>query len=197
MGLYRKHRMAALHTVEKISVAGFLAMAESDQWMELVDGEVIVTPKPSSDHQAIVPYLAFLIHSRIGRTGRLLVEKEFIVHNPDGREQVRCPDLLYVRESNSSLVKADAVEGAVDLTVEVLSKGTAEIDRITKRDEYRASGVSEYWIVDMEDRAVMVHDFRADTHIVYPSGEAFVSRILDELGFEARFEISEIFSVLD
>ena len=35
-----------------------------------------------------------------------------------------------------------------DLIVEVLSPGTKPLDLITKRDDYEAAGVAEYWVVD-------------------------------------------------
>jgi len=43
------------------------------------------------------------------------------------------------------------------LAVEVLSPSTARVDRTLKRQLYMARGVAEYWIVDLDARAVDVN----------------------------------------
>ena len=40
------------------------------------------------------------------------------------------------------------------LVVEVLSPSSARHDRITKRRRYQRTGVSEYWVVDLDARAI-------------------------------------------
>lgn len=39
---------------------------------------------------------------------------------------------------------------APDLIIEILSEGTKSLDLITKRDDYEAFGVREYWVIDQE-----------------------------------------------
>ena len=43
------------------------------------------------------------------------------------------------------------------LAVEILSPSTARVDRTLKRQLYMARGVAEYWIVDLDARAIEVH----------------------------------------
>ena len=62
----------------------------------------------------------------------------------DGENTV-APDLLVVCDKNK--VKDDAIYGAPDLVIEILSPSTAEKDRITKKRLYEKHGVKEYWIV--------------------------------------------------
>ena len=40
------------------------------------------------------------------------------------------------------------IRGVPDLVVEILSAGSKPLDLITKRDDYDAFGVGEYWVVD-------------------------------------------------
>jgi Uma2 family endonuclease len=40
------------------------------------------------------------------------------------------------------------------LVIEILSPSTARYDRITKRRRFQRSGIPEYWIVDLDARAI-------------------------------------------
>lgn len=51
-------------------------------------------------------------------------------------------------------VSAHGIEGAPTLAVEILSPSTATIDRATKLRLYARHGVSCYWIVDPDARAI-------------------------------------------
>jgi Uma2 family endonuclease len=43
------------------------------------------------------------------------------------------------------------------LVVEILSPGSERHDRFAKRDSYLRLGIAEYWIVDLDARAVELH----------------------------------------
>ncbi len=45
-------------------------------------------------------------------------------------------------------------EGAPDLTIEILSRGTMDYDKTIKLKLYEKMGVREYWIVDNENKAI-------------------------------------------
>jgi Uma2 family endonuclease len=66
------------------------------------------------------------------------------------------PDLVFVRSERAHLVSERGIEGAPDLVVEILSPSTAHRDRGIKLERYRHFGVPEYWIVDIDARAVEV-----------------------------------------
>jgi Uma2 family endonuclease len=189
--------MSILHSAERLSVDGFLALPLSHEPIELVAGEIIVTPRPSSKHQEIVLYIAHELRIRIGRQGRLIHDKETIVSRAPEAPTIRAPDLLYVRESRREIVTPRAIEGPPYLVIEVLSESAEETDRIAKRDEYRACGVPEYWIVDVANRAILVHDFRAGTQTLYRDHASFRCPVLSELGLPSDFRVSDFFSVLD
>ena len=67
------------------------------------------------------------------------------------------PDLLYISKDRSSIVTRKNVQGAPDLLVEVLSEGTAHIDRDTKLKLYSRFGVREYWVIDPDAPAAEIH----------------------------------------
>jgi Uma2 family endonuclease len=71
-------------------------------------------------------------------------------------EKYREPDILFLRPKRMSDLHSQP-QGA-DLVVEVLSEGEANRrrDLVDKRHDYVRAGVSEYWIVDPEQRAIEV-----------------------------------------
>jgi Uma2 family endonuclease len=75
------------------------------------------------------------------------------------------PDVVYLSAARRELVQ-QWIEGAPDLVVEVLSRGTARKDRGEKLRLYAATGVREYWIVDAEERQI--------EHLVNRDGEMTV-----------------------
>lgn len=66
------------------------------------------------------------------------------------------------------------------LAAEVVSRGSVERDYVTKREEYLAYGLDEYWIVDPLERKVTVLTRRGDTwsEAVFRGEQAIVSLVL-------------------
>ena len=188
--------MAVMEAMRKLTVEDFLAQPESDERMELVDGEIIMSPRARSSHQRMVAYLSHLLLSRVANSGAVIVEKEMVVSSLDGEQQVRVPDLCYIRQSRQDIIADEAIRGPADIVIEILSRGTEEIDRITKRDEYRATGVPEYWIVDLESRALLIHDFAKGSQALFRSEDPFESQVLRELDLPAAFTVTEVFEIL-
>ena len=123
---------------------------------EVIDGTLFVSPPPSRWHQracfslsrAIVDYAEALglelLHAPIDvrASSDTQVEPDIIVlpRHFDGREANRWEPIAKLL-----------------LAVEVLSPSTARVDRTLKRQLYMARGVAEYWIVDLDARAVEVY----------------------------------------
>jgi Uma2 family endonuclease len=66
------------------------------------------------------------------------------------------------------------------LAAEVVSRGSVERDYVTKREEYLAFGLMEYWIVDPLERKVTVLTRRGDTwsEAVFRDEQVIVSLVL-------------------
>lgn len=168
-------------TETKISLAAFLALPETNQITELIDGEVVVTP-PKDEHQATVGSAYFglklLVKSgifRIAPTGLHLDDANFVE-----------PDIFWVSEGNRVYALGDDGywHGAPDLIVEVLSPSTARRDRDDKFLLYQRYGVREYWLVEPVAEFIEVYvlrDGRFDRSGVYGLGEQFESPALDGL----------------
>jgi Uma2 family endonuclease len=120
---------------------------------ELIDGELVVTPSPSPQHQGVVGYLLVALHAYLARecVGKALtspsdieLEAEFITQ----------PDVfvLPMHEWRRVLAEGNPARELM-LAIEVLSPSSGRNDRVTKRPHYQRT-VSDYWIVDLEARLV-------------------------------------------
>jgi Uma2 family endonuclease len=72
------------------------------------------------------------------------------------------PDVVFVSNQRRSIITRDGLEGAPDLVVEVLSPGTARLDRGSKRKIYARTGVKELWLADPETKLIVVYQLAVD-----------------------------------
>jgi Uma2 family endonuclease len=64
------------------------------------------------------------------------------------------PDLLVIPLMNGRRPERFEDVGTLLLAIEVLSPSTARADRVAKRVMFRDQGVAEYWVIDLDARAV-------------------------------------------
>ena len=122
------------------------AVREGDR-VDLIGGEVFVTPAPDRDHQsALRNFLALILAAlRANPSG----EVWFAPYDVRLSEHdVVQPDLLYLAKERLSLSTQRGVLGPPDLVAEALSPATRDLDLGARRDLYERSGVREYWVLD-------------------------------------------------
>ncbi len=132
----------------------FEAWTDKDIRAEYVDGEVIVMPPDSTEHDGGETALGNLIDlfvkknklGYVSSTGNTAVRLR--------RGLRRCPDIVFVENSKRSLIQKTYIDGAPDLVVEFVSPDSVIRDWHEKYLEYEAAGVREYWIVDQEQKRV-------------------------------------------
>lgn len=156
---------------------------DDDQRYQILDGELIMTPAPSTQHQRIalnvVLRLAHFVTERM--LGEVFFAPTDVVLNDD---QVVQPDVLFVRKDRLHIVKLRAVHGAPDLVVEILSPASLRMDRYRKAAMYQCAGVTEYWIVDPANQAIEVHVLGASGYELFSFAAetgAVGSKLLDGL----------------
>ena len=66
----------------------------------------------------------------------------------------RLPDILFVRADNTAIVHKDAIYGAPDVVIEIVSPNDSRSDLISLEADYRAVGVSEIVFVDPQRKLV-------------------------------------------
>src|SRR5881275_1256091 len=104
---------------------------------------------------------------------------------PSGRE----PDILFIAQAHLDRLRATWIEGPADLVIEIVSPESDERDWQTKRAEYAAAGIPEYWVLDRDRRDAAFFVLAADgTYVRAPlAGDGvFHSAVLP--GFWLRVE---------
>ena len=135
------------HALRRVtSEKEFLRLPESTSKIELVDGEVVVSPSPTYWHQEIVGRLVVMLRAWAAKQKRPVVVGHAPLDVRFGRGRILQPDVfvLFGRVPRSL---RGPIEKIPALCVEVLSEDRAH-DRVAKRRLYAAAGVREYWIVD-------------------------------------------------
>jgi Uma2 family endonuclease len=117
---------------------------------EIIDGELITSPRPASRHTVAASSLGGELYNPFqrGRGGPggwiILDEPELHFH-----DNVVVPDLAgWRRERMPEVPDAAAFELAPDWLCEVLSPSTARLDRVRKMPIYLRQAVSHVWLVD-------------------------------------------------
>lgn len=144
----------------------FLALGETEQRLELIDGVVVVSPSPLPLHQKVARLILGQI-LKIADSGPGLdvyYETDVLL----ARRTVYCPDIVVYVPGRLAKVPA-RLDLPPDLAVEVLSPGNRKKDHITKREDYEKYGVGEYWIVEPADVSVVQLVREGDQLVERPS----------------------------
>jgi Uma2 family endonuclease len=145
--------MGMPETLERWTAARVRELPDDGNRYEVVDGELLVTPAPTFDHQEAAFAPATLLRTYLERTrvGHAVLSPADIEFDPHTLVQ---PDVFVVPlESGRRPRRWTDIRGLL-LAVEVLSPSTARADRTVKRRRYQRAGVPEYWIVDLDARLV-------------------------------------------
>jgi Uma2 family endonuclease len=129
-----------------VSEAEFRSLPETTQRLELIDGELIVSPSPSYQHQEMLSRIVVALRRWAGAQQRPITIglAPLDVRFAPGR--ILQPDAFVLFEQLSA-AQEGPIESIPALCVEVLSSNRAH-DRLTKRFAYAAAGVGELWTVE-------------------------------------------------
>ncbi len=151
---------AASSTPQPLTLEEYLAFDDgTDTRYELVDGELIEMPPESDENLTIARQLLLELINH--------VPVEWVAWGTEietlgRRARCRLPDLIvHTEESKAALAGTRRVTITGDrpppaIVIEVVSPGATNRaqDYRHKRTEYAARGISEYWIVDPEERQI-------------------------------------------
>jgi len=170
----------------KWTEADYFRLPESNRIIELSEGRLIISPSPTEQHQKISSNLYFLlkIYIREKKLGEVRYSP-LDVRLYEG--VVREPDIIFM--GNEHLDRITDKWGVPDLVVEILSEGTAKVDREDKYLEYQKAGVLEYWIVDPFNQNVDIYTLEHGNYSLFGKwgpGEIANSKLLD--GFEVSID---------
>ncbi len=120
---------------------------------ELIDGELLVSPSPTSPHQLVLAEFQFRLqlYCRKHGIGHVLWSPADI--SLDGGSIMQ-PDVFVVPAGTRFRWEGWETINRLLLALNALSPSTARGDRTVKRDFLQRVGVPEYWIVDHHARLV-------------------------------------------
>jgi len=169
---------------------------DSNRRIELTNGRLEFLPMPTEIHEVIIRFLFLALYSFVDQ--RKIGE----VYNNGIRVRVhpqktRLPDVLFLHKENFRLRHNRVWDGA-DLVMEVVSDDPKDRrrDYEEKLADYAAGGIAEYWIVDYEQKRILVHQLEAGNYVLrgkYTLGQQALSVLLD--GFEV--DVTALFAVAD
>lgn len=141
---------------------GYFALPDTNHFVELSDGNLLVLPIPTLAHMRATREL----FRRLDRWNDRHQAGEVLFAPYPIRlweEKIREPDIVfYLNEHRDRLEHQRG--GPPDLAFEVLSPGTRRSDRREKYAEYAQAGVREYWIVDPDAHWIEVHTLEGDVY---------------------------------
>ena len=159
---------------------------------QLIEGDLVMAPSPSSFHQDILANL-------------LVIFRAYLREHPIGKIYVAPldtylsdinvyqPDLLFILKENLSIIEEHGIEGAPDLAIEILSKSSSKYDLGPKRSVYARTGVDELWTIDPAKRTLALYRLaeNPDTPIAtYKARQKFTSTLLPGL----TIDLVDVFS---
>jgi Uma2 family endonuclease len=167
----------------------FLQLPETNLPTQLLDGEVIEMPAPELLHQDCVGSIYVIFR----QAAKALGGKAYVAPVDVYFDELNIPqpDVMWLAPNSACQpVGSQRLSGAPDLIAEVLSPGTAHIDRRRKFRLYEKYGVREYWLVDPRDQLVEVWQHIEGRFVlldVYAASETFTSSLIGAVPCSAVF----------
>jgi len=169
---------------------------ETNRRIELVDGRLEFLPMPTELHQALAGFLYHALLAFVTKLNLGMVPfPPLRVRVPDGR--YREPDVLFLRKENFHQ-RSNRIWKGADLVMEIVSGDPKDRKRDyeDKLQDYAATNVAEYWIVDPELHTVTVHCLEGERYAVHGEfgpGQQAASVLLP--GF--AIDVAALFAVID
>jgi len=125
---------------------------------QLIGGKLVRTPAPSTRHQDILKKILARLYSFEERgLGKAFCAPIDVYFEETETYQ---PDIIFISKERLEIIEEERIKGAPDLVVEILSPSSAYYDLKKKLKVYEKHGVKEYWILDPEDKSVVVYENR-------------------------------------
>ena len=189
---------AALKLPTHYTYADYYNWSEEERW-ELINGEAYAMSAPSRLHQKFVSDLAGQLRNYFQKKPCEFYVAPFDVRLPKRNEKdeqidtVIQPDLSII--CDESKLDNKGCRGAPDWIIEILSPSSKLMDMEVKRKLYEQHGVKEYWIINPEERYVMIYllDFQRKYNqpIIYSLEQPVQVSLFPDLSIEWEFLTSK------
>ncbi len=161
---------------------------------EIIEGELHVSPAPSTLHQLISQRIETELVLQIQRQGL-----GYVFHAPvdvmlSSNSFVQ-PDIVVLKRESRSKITRRAIEGAPELIIEILSPFNRRTDVLTKAALYAQFGVTEYWLIDPDIDEAKVYLLRDSGYAL--DQEHHRAGTLISRTFEVQLDIVNLFAPLE
>jgi Uma2 family endonuclease len=128
--------------------------------VELIKGFILkISPAPSMIHQRISNNLTGCFYENMKRKPCNVFQAPFDVRLPIASAKkdstVVQPDLCII--CDESKLDARGCNGTPDLMIEIISSNNSKHDVHTKFNLYQEAGVKEYWMIEPNDKIILVY----------------------------------------
>ncbi len=155
--------------------------------IEFTEGRLEFLPMPTEAHEAITQFLFLALYQFVdqGKLGKVYSNGIRLRVRP---RKLRLPEVIFLHRDHFHARHNRAWDGA-DLVMEVVSDSPADRQRDYEQKlvDYAEAKVSEYWIIDRERQAVVVHELTGDHYAVhgqYGRGQVAISALLAGFGVD-------------
>ena len=149
---------------EGFSVADYFTLT-GNYFVEYSDGCLQVLPMPNATHQALVSVFSRRLEDWLVPDALARVKFSPFPVRVSGT-RYREPDVCVMLGSHASRRSEEYWDGA-DVVIEIVSDSNRTHDVVTKRADYAAAGVPEYWIVDPDPRTITLLVLRDGQYVVH------------------------------
>jgi Uma2 family endonuclease len=176
----------------KFSLQEFLAMPESCDRSELVNGEVTPKVSPKYKHASVQGRLFRFLDDWCIREqcGRVCPEWAVVLKR-NGVDWVPVPDLTYVSYKKLPIEweEDEPCPALAELVIEIISPGQSFGEMTSKATDYLLAGVDRVWVVDNQAQSVTVFG-----NSEFPQTFWINDIISDELLPELMIAVADIFN---
>jgi Uma2 family endonuclease len=155
--------------------------------IEYTEGRLEFLPMPTEIHETLVQFLFLALHRFVNERKLGKVYSNGIrLRIPE--RKYRLPDIIFLHRDHFHARHNRVWDGA-DLVMEVVSDSPADRQRDYEQKliDYTEANVAEYWIIDRERQAVIVHGLAGGRYSVlgeYTRGQSAASRLLEGFGID-------------
>ena len=122
---------------------------------ELVDGVLQMSPSTTSNHQVASVLLCAQLNEALMARGLIAVPAVDVVLVEPFPPLLRAPDIVVVSVADARTGPQRYYAQQLRLAIEIISPGTAWVDRVAKMAEYAEASIPNYWIIDLDGEVTL------------------------------------------
>jgi len=137
-----------------------------DKRYELINGNLTMSPAPITKHQIILITLVgeLFMWLKTNPIGKVMVAPVDVYLDEENLVQ---PDILFISKKREKIITEKNIQGAPDLTIEIVSQSSIHRDMVEKKSLYEKFGVKEYWLVYPDEELVEIYELKNNSYKLY------------------------------